>query len=55
MCPAKLTRHDSKAARGESLAFLRSTQMNHCGELLLLRQTGLGLAASSQSIDYALV
>ena len=55
MSPATLARRYPKAARGEGLASFQSTQVNHGSQFLLLRQTGLGRATSSHSIDHALV
>ncbi len=53
--PAKLARRHAKAARGERLASLRTAQVNHRSQFLLLRQANLGRAARSQNIDHALV
>jgi len=55
MTPTKLARRYLKAARGEGLSSLGSAQVNHSSEFLLLRRAGLCCAASSQSIDHALV
>src|SRR5687767_14261831 len=55
MGPATLALRYPKAARGEGLSPLRSAQMNHRSQFLLLRQANLGRATSSQNIDHALV
>ena len=55
MSPAKLTRRYPKPACGEGLASLRTAQVNHRGEFLLLCQTDFHVGPRSQNIDHALV